>query len=62
MAKMTNGWTHLALPLPKLISEAETAPSGMLARGTYKVKSKFIDDDKEEHASWEWNIEIAKSW
>ena len=60
-------------PLPKsvtfililnsnIISEAETAPSGMLARGTYKVKSKFIDDDKEEHASWEWNIEIAKSW
>jgi len=43
-------------------TEAETAPSGMLARGTYKVKSKFIDDDKEEHASWEWNIEIAKSW
>merc|ERR1711953_1203878 len=42
-------------------TEAETAPSGMLARGTYKVKSKFIDDDKEEHASWEWNIEIAKS-
>lgn len=43
-------------------TEAETAPSGMLARGTYKVKSKFIDDDKEEHAVWEWQIEIAKSW
>ena len=34
----------------------------MLARGHYKVKSKFTDDDKEEHAQWEWNIDIAKSW
>ena len=30
----------------KFCSEQETAPSGMLARGHYKVKSKFIDDDK----------------
>merc|ERR1712021_97260 len=43
-------------------TEQETAPSGMLARGHYKVKSKFIDDDKEEHASWEWAIDIAKDW
>jgi len=43
-------------------TEAETAPSGMLARGHYKVKSKFIDDDKEEHACWEWAIDIAKDW
>ena len=58
----------------------------MLARGHYKVKSKFIDDDKagiliflefpkiclklkiqiplikEEHACWEWAIDIAKDW
>lgn len=43
-------------------TDPEQAPSGMLARGHYKVKSKFTDDDKEEHAQWEWNIDIAKSW
>ncbi len=32
----------------------EEAPSGMLARGTYTVKSKFIDDDNESHLAWEW--------
>ena len=34
-----SGATALQLPLAH-------APSGMLARGHYKVKSKFIDDDK----------------
>jgi len=43
-------------------TEPEVAPAGMLARGHYKVKSKFIDDDKEEHACWEWAIDIAKDW
>jgi len=43
-------------------TEADEAPSGMLARGSYKVQSKFIDDDKTEHAVWEWQFEIAKKW
>merc|ERR1712131_15196 len=43
-------------------SELEEAPSGMLYRGTYDVKSAFIDDDAVTHASFEWKIEIAKSW
>jgi len=43
-------------------TDAEEAPSGMIARGNYKVKSKFVDDDKKEHAVWEWNFEIAKKW
>lgn len=38
----------------------EQAPSGMLARGTYTVKSLFTDDDKNEHLKWEWKIEIKK--
>jgi hypothetical protein len=29
----------------------EEAPSGMLARGSYDVLSRIIDDDKQEHAS-----------
>ena len=33
---------------------AEVAPSGMLARGHYTVKSQFIDDDKTVHLEWEW--------
>lgn len=34
----------------------EQVPSGMLARATYTIKSKFIDDDKEAHLSWEWYV------
>ena len=37
-------------------------PSGMLARGHYKVKSKFIDDDGESHLAWEWTFDLKKKW
>lgn len=40
----------------------EEAPSGMLARGTYSVKSLFTDDDKNEHLKWDWTFEIKKDW
>lgn len=40
----------------------EQAPSGMMARGSYTVKSLFSDDDKHEHLKWEWKIEIKKDW
>jgi Rho GDP-dissociation inhibitor len=40
----------------------EQAPSGMMARGSYTVKSLFTDDDKNEHLKWEWKIEIKKDW
>jgi Rho GDP-dissociation inhibitor len=40
----------------------EQAPSGMLSRGGYLVKSLFTDDDKHEHLKWEWKIEIKKDW
>ncbi|OLY82687.1 Rho GDP-dissociation inhibitor [Smittium mucronatum] len=40
----------------------EEAPSGMLARGKYTVKSKFIDDDNISHLEWEWIMEIKKDW
>ncbi|KAJ1934234.1 rho GDP dissociation inhibitor [Linderina macrospora] len=42
--------------------QAEETPSGMLARGKYAVKSKFIDDDKTVHLEWDWTMEIKKSW
>eukprot|EP01137_Pigoraptor_chileana_P006758 Opistho-2@51423 len=44
------------------LSQPEEAPSGMLARGKYDVKSKFIDDDKNNHLDWEWSFEIKKDW
>jgi len=40
----------------------EDAPTGMMARGTYNVKSLFTDDDKHEHLKWEWTLEIKKDW
>ena len=41
---------------------SDEAPKGMLARGKYKVKSKFVDDDKNVHLSWEWGMDIKKDW
>ena len=40
----------------------DDAPSGLLLRGVYNMKSLFTDDDKNEHLKWEWNIEIKKDW
>ncbi|XP_003390370.1 PREDICTED: rho GDP-dissociation inhibitor 1-like [Amphimedon queenslandica] len=40
----------------------EDAPSGMLARGDYTIKSKFTDDDKNPILEWEWVLKIAKDW
>ncbi|CAG8498541.1 8614_t:CDS:2 [Ambispora leptoticha] len=34
--------------------QVEEAPSGMLARGHYDAKSKFIDDDNFTHIEWAW--------
>ncbi|XP_065066099.1 rho GDP-dissociation inhibitor 1-like [Rhopilema esculentum] len=40
----------------------DEAPKGMLARGSYKVKSKFLDDDKNVHLEWDWSFDIKKDW
>jgi len=40
----------------------DEAPKGMMARGKYKIKSKFIDDDKNVHLAWEWAMEVKKDW
>jgi len=42
--------------------EAETAPSGMMARGHYKATSKFVDDDNVTHLQFEWSFDIKKDW
>ncbi|CAD0097675.1 unnamed protein product, partial [Aureobasidium mustum] len=41
---------------------AETAPSGMMARGHYNAVSKFIDDDEQTHLKFEWSFDIKKDW
>lgn len=43
-------------------TRVEEAPSGMLVRGHYTVKSKFVDDDNETHLAWEWSFDIKKQW
>uniref|UniRef100_A0A8C6TSM0 Rho GDP-dissociation inhibitor 1 n=1 Tax=Neogobius melanostomus TaxID=47308 RepID=A0A8C6TSM0_9GOBI len=53
-------------PRPKeeyqFLTTLEEAPKGMLARGTYNIKSKFTDDDKYDHLSWDWSLVIKKDW
>ncbi|KAF9575591.1 hypothetical protein EC968_002527 [Mortierella alpina] len=40
----------------------EEAPSGMMARGHYDVKSRFTDDDGTVHKEWSWSFDIKKDW
>ncbi|KAJ3207460.1 hypothetical protein HDU67_007448 [Dinochytrium kinnereticum] len=40
----------------------EEAPSGMIARGHYSVKSRFVDDDGHVHLEWSWSFDIKKDW
>jgi len=42
--------------------QQEQAPSGMMARGAYNVRSRFYDDDGNTHLEWSWNFEIKKEW
>lgn len=42
--------------------EPDTAPSGMVGRGSYEAKSKFIDDDNETHLEFNWAFKVTKDW
>ncbi|KAM4635355.1 rho GDP-dissociation inhibitor 3 isoform 1-T2 [Polymixia lowei] len=46
----------------EFITPVEEAPKGMMVRGSYRIKSFFTDDDKTDHLSWEWNLNIKKDW
>lgn len=46
----------------EVVTPAEEAPRGWLARGCYRVRSLVTDDDKMEHLSWEWGLCIKKAW
>ncbi|OQV13256.1 putative Rho GDP-dissociation inhibitor 1 [Hypsibius exemplaris] len=51
-----------ALEMHSFMTPMEEAPSGMMARGTYQIKSLFTDDDQHEHLKWEWVLDIKKDW
>merc|ERR1712137_1064128 len=40
----------------------DQAPKGALARGNYTAKTKFIDDDKQQHMAYEYSFQIKKDW
>jgi Rho GDP-dissociation inhibitor len=40
----------------------EECPSGTIQRGDYKAKSKFIDDDGENHLEYDYSFKIKKDW
>ncbi|XP_023666326.1 rho GDP-dissociation inhibitor 1-like isoform X2 [Paramormyrops kingsleyae] len=46
----------------EFLTPLEEAPKGMLARGTYNIRSHFSDDDKHDHLSWQWTLDIKKDW
>ncbi|XP_069808492.1 rho GDP-dissociation inhibitor 1 [Dendropsophus ebraccatus] len=46
----------------EFLTPVEEAPRGLLARACYNMKSLFTDDDKTNHLSWEWNLNISKEW
>lgn len=39
---------------------AQTVPTGLLAYGTYKAKSRFLDDDGTNHLTFEYSFKIVK--
>ena len=40
----------------------EESPSGMLARTTYAVRSRIVDDDGNIYIDFDWSFKIAKEW
>ncbi|XP_022734531.1 rho GDP-dissociation inhibitor 1-like [Durio zibethinus] len=42
--------------------EEETTPSGLLARGTYSARTKFVDDDGKAYLDVSYHFEIQKNW
>ncbi|VDN01214.1 unnamed protein product [Thelazia callipaeda] len=50
------------MELQSFTTPLDEAPSGMLHRGTYKIKSQVCDDDGHDWLSWSWILEIAKDW
>lgn len=54
--------TCMRLSFQFAVVHEEEAPSGMLARGHYNVRSRFVDDDGHIHLEFQWSFDIAKEW
>jgi len=55
--------SYSADPTPRVTEViSDEFPSGMIARGTYNVKSKVIDLDGHEWLDYPWQLKIAKDW
>jgi len=50
------------MELYEYMTPFDDMPTGMLARGKYKVISLFTDDDGHEHLKWEWGFELKSKW
>ncbi|SOV03980.1 probable rho GDP dissociation inhibitor [Ustilago sp. UG-2017a] len=61
MEEMIGSYSPRAEPYEKTFASSE-APSGMMARGNYSVRSRVVDDDNNVFADWEWAFKIAKDW
>jgi len=48
--------------LQEYMTPLDEMPTGMLARGKYKVVSVFTDDDGNKHLEWGWSFELKKDW
>ncbi|KAG0030145.1 hypothetical protein BGZ81_003013 [Podila clonocystis] len=59
--EMIGSYAAQAAPYEKKFL-SEEAPSGMIARGHYEAKSKFVDDDGTTHKEWSWAFDIKKDW
>ncbi|XP_072348558.1 rho GDP-dissociation inhibitor 2-like [Scyliorhinus torazame] len=46
----------------EFVSTSEETPKGLMARGTYSMKSNFTDDDKSDHLTWDWLLSLKKEW
>ncbi|XP_059925040.1 rho GDP-dissociation inhibitor 1 isoform X2 [Gadus macrocephalus] len=44
------------------VTALDEAPRGLMARGTYNIKSSFVDDDQNVYLSWDWSLTIKKDW
>lgn len=54
-APSTQSQPEYSITLPEI-----EAPSGFLGRGSYSIVSKFVDDDKVNHLTLNWGVEITK--
>ena len=58
MEEMIGSYGPRAEPYEKTFASSE-APSGMMARGNYSVRSRVVDDDNNVFADWEWAFKVS---